>query len=226
MKYLSPPSLAFYASVSVLTLYMSGCTPFVRMEVDRAIDEHEQRMEQLIREYCDGTDTISADTFHPVSDEQALLSGSTIGDKLIIGEVERVFVDQVGQSFEARIDTGAATSSIDARNIQLFERNGHQWVRFEVPLDEAEDEKRITVESRVVRFVRIRMPEGESERRPVIRAQVKLGSFVAETELNLNDRAHLDYPLLLGRRYIKDIAVVDVGRRYVQSESTTKANGE
>ncbi|WP_051216237.1 ATP-dependent zinc protease family protein [Ferrimonas futtsuensis] len=148
---------------------------------------------------------------------------SPIGDKMVLGEVERVFVQESGMAFETRVDTGAESSSIDAQNITLFERDGKQWVRFDVSNREGDKAGAKTVEARVVRIAQIKKGAADGmQDRPVILARLKLGNYVAETELNLNDRSHLDYPLLLGRKFIKDIAVVDVSRKHVQAPSEPK----
>ncbi|BFL84220.1 hypothetical protein LFREDSHE_26700 [Shewanella baltica] len=74
-----------------------------------------------------------------------------------------------------------------------------------------------------MRFVRIKQDASEKEdRRPVIHAHLKIGQYAAETDLNLTDRSHLDYPLLLGRKFMKDIAVVDVSQRYVHGKVTNQ----
>ncbi|BDY04830.1 ATP-dependent zinc protease [Ferrimonas sp. YFM] len=148
---------------------------------------------------------------------------SPIGDKMILGEVERVFVQETGMAFETRVDTGAESSSIDAQNITLFERDGKQWVRFDVSNREGDKPEPKTVEARVARIAQIKKGAADGmQERPVIMARLKLGNYVAETELNLNDRSHLDYPLLLGRKFIKDIAVVDVSRKHVQTPTEPK----
>ena len=142
----------------------------------------------------------------------------TLGDKFLLGQVEYIYVDELKTSFNTRIDTGAASSSIDARNIILFERDGNQWVRFDV-YTKGENNKPTTFESKVARFVRIKQdPTNHEDRRPVIRAHLKIGQFSAETDLNLTDRSHLEYPLLLGRKFMKDIAVVDVGQTYINGK--------
>ncbi|MFV7760959.1 ATP-dependent zinc protease [Shewanella algae] len=144
---------------------------------------------------------------------------SPIGDKYILGEVESVFIDELNASFDTRIDTGAESSSLDARNIILFERDGAQWVRFDVMINGA-DAPGKTFESKVVRFVRIKQDADEKDdRRPVIHAHLKIGKYAAETDLNLTDRSHLEYPLLLGRKFMKDIAVVDVGQAYLHGKA-------
>lgn len=75
-----------------------------------------------------------------------------------------------------------------------------------------------TYESKVVRFVRIKQEGDVDDRRPVIHAHLKIGKYSAETDLNLTDRSHLDYPLLLGRKFIKDIAVVDVSQQFIHGK--------
>ena len=146
-------------------------------------------------------------------------AASPIGDKFLLGEVESVLIDELNTSFASRIDTGAESSSLDASNIVLFERDGTQWVRFDVHTQGA-DKPPQTFESKVVRFVRIKQDADEKDdRRPVIHAHLKIGKYAAETDLNLTDRSHLEYPLLLGRKFMKDIAVVDVGQSYVHGKA-------
>ena len=143
---------------------------------------------------------------------------SSITDKIVLGAIESVAVDELKASFATRIDTGAESSSLDARNIVLFERNGVQWVRFDV-MTNGEGQPGNTYEHKVERFVRIKqeadMPD---DRRPVIHAHLTIGQYAAETDLNLTDRSHLDFPLLLGRKFMKDIAVVDVGQNYIHGK--------
>ena len=142
----------------------------------------------------------------------------TLGDKFLLGEVEYVYVEKFKSYFNTRIDTGAESSSIDARNIILFERNGDQWVRFDVHT-KGENAPAQTFESKVERFVRIKQEaDGADDRRPVIRAHLRIGKYSAETDLNLTDRSHLEYPLLLGRKFMKDIAVVDVSQSYINGK--------
>ena len=143
---------------------------------------------------------------------------SPLGDKFLLGAAENVYVDEIKASFKTRIDTGAESSSLDARNIILFERDGKQWVRFDV-LTQGSDAPAETFESRVERFVRIKQEADEkSDRRPVIHAHLQIGKYKAETDLNLVDRSHLDFPLLLGRKFMQDIAIVDVGQTFIHGK--------
>ena len=77
----------------------------------------------------------------------------------------------------------------------------------------------------LARHVRVRQASAEDfDRRPVVRLSVRFGylkkssDFVQSesTEFTLTDRSRMTYPLLLGRDFLKDIAVVDVARKYIQ----------
>ena len=56
----------------------------------------------------------------------------TLDSKIIIGETEMVRITPPQVTLKARIDTGATTTSIDARNITAFERDSKKWVKFSV----------------------------------------------------------------------------------------------
>lgn len=146
---------------------------------------------------------------------------SPLGGKFVLGATESVYIEEIKSAFKTRIDTGAESSSLDARNIILFERDGKQWVRFDV-FTQGAGAPAETFESRVERFVRIKQDADEkSDRRPVIHAHLQIGKYKAETDLNLVDRSHLEFPLLLGRKFMQDIAVVDVGQTFIHGKMTT-----
>lgn len=43
---------------------------------------------------------------------------------------------------------------------------------------------------------------------------LSLGPIEQNAEFSLNDRSHLTYPVLLGRRFMMDIAVTDISQNY------------
>ncbi len=141
--------------------------------------------------------------------------GQTADGKLLVGETEWLWLDAAGQAFQARVDTGAATSSISAADITIFERDGKDWARFFMSHQGMDD--RIQIEAPLVRHVRIKQASAEDiDRRPVVRLSVRLGDMHEKTQFSLTDRKHMTFPVLLGRDFLKDIAVVDVGRTFIQ----------
>lgn len=127
--------------------------------------------------------------------------------KTIFGYVERVVISAEGLSLKARLDTGALTSSLDARNIVRFRRGDVRYVRFDVR--DPETEEYVTLERPLVRNVRIRQHEGPPVRRPVVRMRLCLGHLVREVEVNLTSRKQLIYPLLIGRSAMRGAVIVD-----------------
>ena len=140
-----------------------------------------------------------------------------------LGSLEKVYIDVVKSYFIARVDTGAATSSINAVDMQKFERDGKKWVRFHVSDDEVAVKDRKWIESPIVRHVKIRQASLEDlERRPVVELWVKIGSVHEKAQFTLTDRTQMDYPLLLGREFIQDVAFVDVSRDFIESKAPIK----
>lgn len=139
------------------------------------------------------------------------------GEKLVLGRAEWVGMPGFGSYFKARLDTGANTSSLSATDITRFERDGENWVRFRLAVTEDDsvvpDVLGKEFEARVVRQVRIVQASG-ADRRPVVRLPLTLGPIEQQVEFTLNDRSHLTYPVLLGRRFMLDIAVIDISRAY------------
>lgn len=141
--------------------------------------------------------------------------------KSILGRNEWIGLPSVGTYLEARIDTGANTSSLSARDITPFERDGENWVRFKLGLNSADQVVEAVsddwIEAPIIRRVKIVQASGEASR-PVIRLLMTLGSIRQHVEFTLTDRTHLELPVLLGRRFLLDIAIVDVARQHVHDK--------
>jgi hypothetical protein len=141
--------------------------------------------------------------------------GKTTADgKMILGETEWIYIEEANGNFMTRVDTGATTSSISAEDIEVFEREGHRWVKFTIPVDGGD---KVHVEAPFVKYIRIRQANG-LEDRPIVQMTVRMGSVTEKADFSLTDRSKMDFPVLLGREFIKDIAVVDVARENVQGK--------
>jgi len=137
-----------------------------------------------------------------------------IADKLVIGEIENVKIEPPGRAFKARIDTGAAGTSIHASQIIAFERDGRDWVRFQI--DHPSIEAPITIERPVARTVLIKQASTETrERRLVVKMTITLGSMSEQIDVSLSERATMTYPVLIGRNFLRNLAIVDVSQRLI-----------
>ena len=141
-----------------------------------------------------------------------------------LGSLEKVYIDVVKSAFIARVDTGATTSSINAVDIQKFERDGKKWVKFHVSDAKTAPKNRKWVEAPIARHVKIRQSStNDLERRSVVELWVKIGRVHEKVQFTLTDRTQMDYPILLGREFIQDVALVDVSRDFIESKASKKS---
>jgi hypothetical protein len=153
------------------------------------------------------------------------LAPQTRAGMVTLGSLEKIYIDVVKSTFVARVDTGATTSSINAVDIQKFERDGKKWVKFHVSDEETVPKNRKWVEAPIARHVKIRQSStNDLERRPVVELWVKIGRVHERSEFTLTDRTQMDYPILLGREFIQDVALVDVSRDFIESKAPKKTS--
>jgi len=133
-------------------------------------------------------------------------------NKMLLGEIEDIELPDQDLILEARIDTGAETSSLGVYKLTKFERDGKDWVKFRMN----PSKKAVIHEYPVHDDVRIKMrEETASEARFEIKLDVKLGGKTYRNQLfNLASRRHFEYQVLIGRNFLRDIAVVDVGTKH------------
>ncbi len=149
--------------------------------------------------------------------ERVVVSGS----KMVVGDIEQVWIDPPGFGLTAGIDTSAANNLLLGEDIVEFERDGKSWVRFVLHANDSDEP--VSVERRVSRHVRAVQSGGTEVKRPVVRMRIELGDVKDTFSFVLTDRA--DQPVILGRSFLKDIALVEVGARYVQPRAKAAASG-
>jgi hypothetical protein len=99
---------------------------------------------------------------------------------------------------KAKVDTGARTSALNAQDIQPFERDASQWVSFRLRPSPADDQS-IACEMPIHEFRDITDSGGNTERRPVIRTEVQIGTLQSIIDITLTDRSTMRFSMLLGR---------------------------
>ena len=132
----------------------------------------------------------------------------------LLGYVEEVSIQPNKLTLKARVDTGAGISSLNAQDITAFERDGAPWVHFLVK-DTKSNETLAELEYPVKRYATIKQLSGKNQRRPVITIPLKLGKIEEQVEVTLSDRSGYLYPVLIGRNFLRDRAIVDVSQKYI-----------
>jgi hypothetical protein len=140
------------------------------------------------------------------------VSSQVMKEKKTIGRVEWVELPELKIKIRARIDTGAKTTSMHATSIEEITQQGQLLVKFQT-LDN--NGKAIELLRKVESFQKISNPGGFSSKRYVIKEKIKMGDFEKMVSVNLNDRSHMDFKLLVGRNVLLGRFVVDVARSHV-----------
>ena len=134
---------------------------------------------------------------------------------VIVGEVEMVFLDPPGRWLRARMDTGAAISSLNAYDLKEVDKDGVLWIRFNMAT--ALDSEDVILEMPVERLVAVRQGNrAEIQTRYIILMDMSLGEMNLSGEFSLADRRNMTYPVLIGRNLLGGNALVDVSKQYLQ----------
>lgn len=150
-----------------------------------------------------------------------LSTAALANERTVYGVNEKARLAELELNVPAKLDTGAVTASLSALNIEMFEREDDDWVRFDLAVEGSKEGK--TLERPVVRIAEIKrraddIRDGESKdytTRPVIEMEVCLGNEHEKIEVNLTDRTAFSYPLLIGSTALQQFdAVVDPSLRY------------
>lgn len=144
----------------------------------------------------------------------------------LIGLREWVALPELGLAgLRAKIDTGASTSSLHATDVEPFERDGEQWVRFTAHLGSVVQLRHRRCEAPLVTMKSIKSSNGHAQVRYVIRTPLALGDRVWEVEFTLACRKAMRYRLLLGSKaLIHGQLVVDPSSKYVQEKPAFPVN--
>lgn len=127
----------------------------------------------------------------------------------IMGWVERVYIESIDSNFKAKLDTGATTSSMRADVLKILGSAKNeaepQRVVFQVNNEKGETN---TLERKLVRFVKIKMKDGNFQRRPVVEMDFCIAGRHVISEVNLAPRTDFIYPVLVGRNMMHDGGII------------------
>lgn len=122
--------------------------------------------------------------------------------KRTIGAVEEVTILMAGITVAARIDSGAATSSLDVRELSIK----GQTIEFTLPERCGSSRHILPLKG----WKLVSSASGQS-RRPAVDIEICLAGQKIPTTVTLVDRSQLEYPFLVGRNtLIEGGFIVDV----------------
>ena len=116
---------------------------------------------------------------------------------------------------KAKLDTGARTSAIHAYETDLFDRDGAEWVRFDIHPWQRSALDSVHVELPVVDRRVVRSSTGHEEERIVVATTIGVVGRRLAAELTLTNRDEMGFRMLVGREAMRGELLVDPDRSYL-----------
>jgi len=116
---------------------------------------------------------------------------------------------------KAKVDTGARSSALHAFDVEVFNRDGKDMVRFTVHPFQRDTLRTVTAEAELIGYRNVRNSGGQESLRPAILTTVSLMGQSWPVELTLTSRDAMGFRMLLGRQALRGRFLVHPGRSYL-----------
>lgn len=137
----------------------------------------------------------------------------------VLGRVEKVNFPNL-QLFEidAKIDTGAYTTALHCHDIIERVENNSKKLFFKLLDPSHPDYNEREIVFNEYEKKQIKNSFGDLEERFVIKTTIEIGKRKIKTLMSLTDRGSMKYPVLVGRRLLRNKFIVDVSKSYLHIE--------
>ena len=137
--------------------------------------------------------------------------------RIVLGWRERLALPQLGIGLlRAKLDTGARSSSLHVDSLESFQRDGAVWLRFTVSGRHRQQVPTMLCEAPALDRRTVTDTGGHRAARWFIRTDVQLGGQRFAIDINLTDRRHMLFPMLLGRCALLGRFAIDPALSYTQ----------
>lgn len=136
----------------------------------------------------------------------------TVVQKRVIGATATLMEKKSELLFHARVDSGAKSCSLHIEDLKIENEeekmadNIGKVVRFQIKNGNGESH---WLEAKIAGYVIIKTTDSR-ERRYKVPLTFRYKDFEKQVLVTLNNRANMEFPLLLGRNFLRDDFVVDV----------------
>jgi ribosomal protein S6--L-glutamate ligase len=121
-------------------------------------------------------------------------------------------------SIKAKIDTGAQTSVLHARHIEVFKVGDKKYVRFEITPLPDKTRFKISCSAPLIGRRKVTSSNGESEKRYFIKTVLEISGVSRPIEISLTDRETMQYRMLIGRSAIGPDVIVHPAESFIHGE--------
>lgn len=147
--------------------------------------------------------------------------------KVLIGSEEWcAFPDLNIPRIKARVDSGAKTTALHAINILLVNKNGQQWVEFDVNPIQKNVKTLIHCSAPLIDQRVVKSSSGTRELRYVVQTNLEIGGMTWPIEVTLTNRDSMGFRMLLGREAMVGRMIVDPEAKYLLGEPSDETLSE
>lgn len=121
-----------------------------------------------------------------------------------VGWLENIRMYPSNLLLTAKIDTGADHSSIDAYGIKKIIKSGETFIQFAIKNNQ---DNLIRLEKKLIRTTKVKQKLSGFLERYVIHLEICMGGKIVQIPVNLSQRKHFKYRMLIGRSALKTFMV-------------------
>lgn len=154
------------------------------------------------------------------------VSATLAAKQQVFGWIEKASMPDIGVTAKVKMDTGALTSSIHATHVERFQKDDEKWVRFTVKLQDSNTDQEVikVLERPFHRKIKI-SGAGGVDNRLVVFLDICIGDRLLREQFSLSNRSDKKYGMLIGRRTIEHMGLVDVNKTFTSQPDCTNQVG-
>ena len=144
----------------------------------------------------------------------------------VIGRIDKASFHLLElKDIDIKIDTGAYTSSIHCRDVRPVDADGRKAIRcnFLDPEHASYHGKEFTFFEFTTK--KVKSSNGQIEVRYKIRTEIEIFHHTFPIDLTLSERGSMRFPVLIGRKFLKNRFVVDASRKYLSAAEPNVIKG-
>jgi hypothetical protein len=135
---------------------------------------------------------------------------------VVIGRRERISFPELSLfEIEAKVDTGAYSTTIHCHDVEVKNIEGKQVLCFKLLDPEHAEYTDKEQRFEIFQLKTFKNSFGEQEERYVVQTLIKLGKRKVRGTVSLTSRANMRYPVLIGRKLLKDRFIVNVSEEHL-----------
>lgn len=147
---------------------------------------------------------------------------STVRQKKIIGSTDIIDLPELGLfDIPCKVDTGAQTSSLHCSSVRLIEKDDVVYVCFRLYTSKFGIKSKKEFRFAEFKEKKIRSSNGALDFRYSIRTRVIIMGRKYKTDFTLSFRDKMKFPILLGKKLLKNRFIVDVSLNNISYEQKT-----